>query len=221
MPPHYFSAFSDLAPELWTPRAESCLREIVSLMRSGGLTKDKFQSLIDDPQPSRGQSFLEKYLLRERCIQEVGFVVITKEYLDSLTRLLKGCRVVEVCAGMGTFQELMRERGVDWTSTDSDPWDGSKALMMDALEAIDLLEPDVVFASWVDYQSDLDHRIAQRCPGVFINECCTGSEDFGKDTPTYRVVPAPSWFEDVPSWPGLWDHTLLTAPKGMSIPFNE
>ena len=216
----YREPLGEFSPALWPPEAEEMFQLLIAEMRGGTLTKERFQEWVPDPfnidrplvMPPLWHS-----LLRSKCIREVGFVVITTGYLESLAWLLKGQRVLEVGAGMGVFQGLMRERGIDWTSTDISPWMGSQAEAMGALEAMEHYKPDTVFFSWADLGNDLDDQIARLIPCVHVTEECTGAG--GLCHPQgFRVLRRPRGFEDIPSWPGIRDHTDLTVPRGVSTP---
>jgi len=169
------------------------------------------------------RSPIHSYVLRDRYIHEVSFGVYTSGYMDSLKRLLQGQRVLEVCSGRGVLQKLMRERGIDWTSTDIDPWELGTAIKMDALDAVEAYSPDVIYASWVDFGSDLDQALARLKPCVFLAEGCTATyeSDAWWDPKDFRVIGTPEWFEDVPCWSGIHDSTVLTVPLDQENPFSQ
>ena len=204
---------------------EAQYQTLVAGSRGGALTREQFAEIVPDHfRAMRERDFnphtiLNSFMLRERYIRDIGFLVITEGYLNSLTRLVRGRRVLEVCAGKGLLQGLMRGRGIDWTSTDTDPWTGD-ITSMPALEAVEHFQPEVVFASWVDYGSPLDTELAQRVPCVLLKEDCTGSESLW-DRDGFDIRHLPDWFEDVPNWPGIHDRTLMTVPTGQSNPFPE
>jgi len=205
--------------------------ELIRLAQGGELTRERFRELVgpdpfdprnfnvDSPCPPR--SFVHSYVMRDKYIRAVSFGVYTSGYLDSLKRLLQGQRVLEVCSGRGVLQGLMQERGINWTSTDIDPWEPGTAIKMDALRAVEVYAPDVIYASWVDLGSDLDQELAHLKPCVFLAESCTGTyeSDAWWNPKDFRVIKTPDGFEDVPCWMGIRDGTVLTVPLDQESPF--
>lgn len=128
-------------------------------------------------------------------------------------------RTVNLNTSYRVRSRLMRERGAHWISTDLNPRPNSVDVhRLDAVEAVRALNPDIVFAGWIPYESTLDYELAVLGhPCIFVGEGymgCTGSEKFwersGKDG--YRVINA-GIQPDVPQWIGIHDYTLLTAPE--------
>jgi len=168
----------------------------------------------------------ESYFLRELFCRKVSWAVFTKEWMESLSRFLiaSGYRnVLEVCAGRGLLAQHMLTvcPEIIWTATDRDPVDkgpGSPVIQMDAIEAVKLYRPDVVFASWIPYESTLDRELAQLgVPCIFVGEGfggCTGSEVFWAEQDGYRVFEMPPDFKDLPQWNGIHDYTFCTMPVG-------
>jgi len=197
--------------------------------QKGLLTKEKFSTFFGHQSWSLARMGCRNWYRRQ-----VGFAIITVEFLDSLAGFLKGegaVKVVEVCAGKGFLQAPMRERGFDWICTDIDPVD-SNVLKMDAIDAVKELKPDFVFASWIPYTSELDYELAcLGVPMVIIGEGgggCTGSMKFWGEYPwnaeeedeeakeeivtPYEICRMPEDFQDVPVWEGLHDHTYWVSP---------
>lgn len=200
------------------------LNQLIEDAKKGTMTVDAFNSFFS----GWGLS-LQSINYRGWFRNQVGFAVITKEYLDSLARFLKErntTRVVEVCAGRGFLQAPMRQRGIDWVCTDIDPTNDT-VLKMGALEAVTELKPDLIFASWISYKSELDYELA--CLGIpmlIVGEgCggCTGSLKFWGEHPwdaseeerlediktPYDTCGMPEYFQDVLNWEGIRDFTLF------------
>jgi len=166
------------------------------------------------------EKFSNKHWMRRFYTAVVSWALYSKEYISSVRRLtheLGGAAgVIEVCAGSGLL------RAENWVCTDA--VDGG----LDALEAIEVHEDrEVLFASWIPYQSELDYQLTQRWvveqgkPFLLLGEWngCTGSQIFWeKSDVEYRVLCNDEirekwpWFRDVPQWDGLNDETYLVLP---------
>ena len=127
-------------------------------------------------------------------------------------------------------------RAVHGKATDERPAE-AHVKKFDAMEALDrFADFDVLFVSWVPYESALDYGLAKKwCgemwkPMIIVGEGwggCTGSQEFWGYTPdpagesTWDTIDfevpyrreSPSGlvenFEDVPRWNGMSDHTTV------------
>lgn len=187
------------------------VNKLVRLMTTGKLHKAKFN-----------QEYSRHYELRYTTAKH-SWVVIVKEWLDSLEKLTKGKRILEVCAGAGWVSELMRKRGCDWIATDVAVGENNRYKMiahnrvieMGAMDAVSKFKTDVLFASWIDYRSELDCELGDLgLPMILVGEGwggCTGSEKFwekhGEETEFAKD--RYDWFVDVPQWDGIHDYTSL------------
>ena len=206
---------------------KTVIDNLLDLARRGELTRADFEPFTDpwrripitewsDHSPSRVDLLLASKL-RLRYNAEVSWAVFTREYLDSLANLVAGRKVLEVCAGTGVLQPLMRKRGVDWISTErrprvalanADSWVRPLPVHL----AVKQIPHDVVFASWIPYRSRIDLFLArQGAPLVIVGEGeggCTGSELFWN---TYgdRLIDPPKGFRDVTNWFGIHDYTSM------------
>jgi len=186
--------------------------ELFRKMTSGRLTEAEFNS-----------EYSQSYQLR-RKLSKHSWIVITKEWLDSLERLTKGKHVLEVCAGSGWVTKLMnKRRGCKWTATDkvvgknnqyemfSQKW----VVEMEAMDAVSRFKPDIIFASWIPYESELDCELGDLgLPMILVGEGwggCTGSEKFWHKHGKKIIEPNAKfdWFTDIPQWYGLHDYTSL------------
>ena len=163
---------------------------------------------------------------RETFTRLCSWAVYTKEWINSLTKLLQGKRIVEVCAGRGVLAPIMEKRRFDWTCTDPYPPKGvTHVLEKGSVEAANELRPDVIFASWIPMDVEFDYELAQMgFPMVIVGEGwggCTGGKKFWGNAydeddgipRNYEMLDAPRWFRDVPSWFGIHDYTRLVIPK--------
>ena len=207
-----------------TPSDIAKIRSLVEAGLRGTLTEAEFYQLAGGP-----FGMTNSFLYRDVYAQVVSWAVLTAEYLNSVERLLRPYRVVEVCAGVGTLGRLMRARGLDWTTTDEGPVNDT-VKKCDALAAVSIFKPEVVFASWIPYGSPLDGQLAEmvaerHIPMVVIGEGnggCTGSDALYADDVPWEIHSlgwgdAVPWFKDVPQWSGIHDHTQLVMPPGSGL----
>ena len=207
---------------------------------AGRLTHDQFSTFAREHSYSRTGDIMGSHDARERYSKACSWAIYTSEWADDVAKLLRGKRVVEICAGRGILGPIMQERGLDWTCTDLCPPRGvTHVEKLDAMDAIRELQPDVVFASWIPYEStDIDYQIATMgMPMLVVGEGwggCTGSKKFwgsyswdDDDEEKEDAIPRPYkivsvddvWrsskeFSDVPQWDGIHDYTLLVIPEG-------
>lgn len=202
--------------------SEQRVRTLVSAGQSGTLTKAMFYDIV-------GGGFLgapDSFYLRDVYVKAVSWSVYTTEYLEGLARLLRGHRVLEVCAGTGILAAHMQARGLDWKATDLEPVN-DLVEKVDALAAVSIFKPEVVFVSWIPYTSDLDGHLVDaatkhRIPLIVVGEGnggCTGSGGLWS-RPARRLYCEDDlfdWFSDVPTWPGIHDFTTVVLPPGATL----
>lgn len=158
------------------------------------------------------------YIARDVYVSEVSWAIYTKEYIESLARLLKGKRVLEVGAGRGVLEPLMQARGVDWKSTDAIRIPGENhVITMKADQALEYYDhAEVVFASWVPLGANWDAVLLDKLPLIIVGEGaygCTSGQDFceavEKMDNTFEPAERFDWFSDVPQWDGIHDFTMV------------
>jgi len=124
---------------------------LVRLASDGMLEEAHFQEFRD-----RFQT-VSFFHTRKRFAEEVSEPLFTVEWMDSMARLLKGYRVVEILSYRGVLIQPMNQRGIEWVGADehpklSDVGGGQQTLPptqplirpADPRQAIETLNPDVV-----------------------------------------------------------------------------
>lgn len=180
------------------------------------------------------------YYVRDIYARQVSWSVYTEEYINSLKTLMQSIaqkehpRVLETCAGRGVLAVPMEKRGIaSWVCTDKEPVGRGHVTKSDALKAVELFGElsDVLFVSWVPYESELDYELAMEWvvrrgkPMVIVGEGwggCTGSEKFWEMSShsngnLYDILDPSNIvedFRDVPRWSGINDHTSVVMPRG-------
>jgi len=166
--------------------------ELIQAAKNSCLTKDYFKKV------EQRAGLYGGYEIRNHFVRKFSWLIPTEGWLNSLAQAIKKLtklehpNVLEVCAGKGVLSNTMTKRGVKWICTDvgaddtyhdAHPPHVSK---MDAMNAIDHIPFDLLFVSWIPYESKLDYQLAQRCyelqkPMILVGEgCsgCTGSYEF-------------------------------------------
>lgn len=207
------------------PLAEG--KRYAKLTREGRLTAEEISSYARDG--GYGMGPMDGYSIREAYCKYAAWAIYTREWLNSISTLLQGKRVVEVGAGRGILQPLMRERGIDWLATDRTPparhtdWEIYPYVMkrnwQRALKA--KWGAEAVFMSWWPYENSDDCLIAQACvdrgiPLIVVGEGywgCTGTKEFWGQDQDWKVHSMPEWFQELPSWYGIHDYTYVALPK--------
>lgn len=213
------------------PGPSSETERIIKLGLTGQLSQTDFLPFTRrSPNDMLMELRILRAMAREYYTERVSWAVYTNEWLDSVARLVKGNRVLEVAGGRGLLQEFMKERGVQWVSTDKRPplrrLLTSYVKRISAEKAVRKIEHDVVFYSWWPYGSQGDFDIWSYCketgtPLIIVGEGqggCTGSLKFWEDAEPFEIVPAReiSGFQDVPQWFGINDYTSVFIPENCS-----
>ena len=115
---------------------------------------------------------MTSFLQRETYVQRYGWVLLTRECVDSLAQILKGRRVIDLGAGTGFLAHCLCERGVDVTAVDEAP-PGSlppeipddRKLWKNDIRGDSLEQPineyDVIILSWPEYRSEVAAKVAR------------------------------------------------------------
>lgn len=179
-----------------------------------------------DMEPLTHGFMIDTYSVRDVYVKYAAWAIYTAEYVRSLAEMVAGKRVVEVGAGRGLLQPLMRKRGIDWTAFDKTPptrLKGHPYVMKRnwgrALKA--KWGAEVIFMSWWPYESGDDCQIAQACvergiPLIVVGEGywgCTGTKDFWEEGQSWKIHNMPEHFVDVPQWSGIHDYTYMVIPQ--------
>jgi SAM-dependent methyltransferase len=146
---------------------------------------------------------------RDAYLARFGFVVLSRETLDTLARLLRDARVLEVGAGSGYLASRLAARGTDVLACDRGGQHCSQYGLSQCYrrdhegDALTLLpgDFDVVLMAWPPYREPLATNVA-RCmrPGqVLVYEGeglagCTASDAFFEEVgDTARWAPLAAW----------------------------
>jgi len=162
--------------------------------------KDFFFKLSEDYLPSEEEfrkvynslSFMDKIHFREEYTSKFSWSVITQEVVREIKDATKELKVLEVAAGSGYLAKHLQNAGIDVLPTnlsDSD-WKVNQISFtnvknMDAIEAVNNIEFDIVLFSWCQYGSSLAAEVFKRLKNgqryIHIGEGwggCTATDEF-------------------------------------------
>lgn len=145
-----------------------------------------------------GQPFNEAMLFalgREKYLPRYGHVLLSRECVDALVKLLKGRRVLDVCAGGGFLAHTLANEGVEVEASDIYPpgpespaWDSRTRWKVDFTGSslnLPLQDYDVLLMVWPDHSDPFADQVAAAMrPGqllVFQGEgkgTSTASDEF-------------------------------------------
>ncbi len=125
------------------------------------------------------------------------FEIFTREFVDNLSSFIekkfgKNVKIVEVCAGDGRLSKALKEKGFNIIAVDNrsrqNPDETSDIEYPDfvindsALNYIKNNKPELILASWIEFQDNLDIKLVETgIPLIIIGEAsggCTGTSKF-------------------------------------------
>lgn len=203
-------------------------------------TLAKIEKMLEDKDlPDRYPDFLEKsfdlytFTLREKFIELMGFVLLSKEWIKDLSRWIGERRCLEVMAGLGALSYGLRAQGVNVIATDDYSWKkvygvlwNSQRMWMhvedlDAVEAVKKYgrNTDIIIMSWPPFHNDIAVKTLQKmrevnpnCIMIYIGEekgGCTATDDFYS---LYEEIDNKSFStanRKFQSWPCIHDKPFL------------
>ncbi|NMA84055.1 MAG: hypothetical protein GX962_09355 [Epulopiscium sp.] len=131
--------------------------------------------------------------LRERLIEHMGYVLLSKIWIEALSRWIGSRRCLEVMAGTGALTCELRKCGVDIVATDNYSWKKCNTWVhVDEIDAVEAVEKyknvDILIMSWPPYQNDIAFEVLNKmrmvnpdCRMVYIGEeegGCTANDKF-------------------------------------------
>lgn len=115
------------------------------------------------------QGLLRNIIARRLMVQLQGFALVSQQWIDPMAEYLKGCKCLEIMAGLGTISSALQKRGVDIISTDNKTWENQWNISywtdveeIDAIEAIEKYgaDMDYIIMSWA-YLDDTSYKCLQ------------------------------------------------------------
>lgn len=106
---------------------------------------------------------------REKVISKIGFALITKEFIKSLSDYIGDNKCLEIMAGKGAISKGLKDNGIDVIATDNYSWNERLDIANDSwtdIENIDCLDAikkygknvSYVICSWIPYNSSIGYE---------------------------------------------------------------
>ena len=173
------------------------------------------------------------FTLQKMFINNIGFVLLSKEWVKALSRWIGNRRCLEVMTGSGVLSAELRKQGVNIIATDDYSWEKEKRgeniawtknQQVEALDAILSLEKygknvDVLIMSWPPYADEIAVKVLRKmrkvnpsCVMVYIGEQeggCNANDEFFSvikeiEDESFRAVN-----QKFQNWPLINDHPVL------------
>ena len=167
---------------------------------------------------------------RGEVINKQGFALVAHDWIKPLAKFLKGKRVIEIMAGLGTITYALQKEGIDIVATDKGDWDKyTEDLNIDpwvdvkketAARVIEDLKADYYICAWPPYQKDSAlkallamRKFAPESQMIYIGEgkygCCADNEFFNELEYVNDAIFAEEVASNYHSWEGSHDHIYL------------
>jgi len=150
------------------------------------------------------------YGTRIKYIHMGMWALVDETWTKRLAGYIGDRKVLEIMAGVGWLAKALKAHGVNIVATDSGAWDKrhKKApkifdiKKMEASEAVDKIDADILLVSWPPYDDKTRslilavERWGTEKPVVYIGEGdggCNASEEFFESFEQKEIIPMPSW----------------------------
>lgn len=170
-------------------------------------------------------NFREAMCYRDRYIEQVGFVRITKNWVRPLSKWIGKRKCLEIMSGSGALTYALKEEGVLIKATDDFSWNKPfkpwiQVENIDCIAAIEKYgrEVDFIMCSW-PYMDDTAYRallkmreVNPKCRMIYIGEgnCgCTADENFFEAIYIDNVKGFEEAVKKFTQWEGMHDYPLL------------
>ena len=174
---------------------------------------------------------INKWSLRDKFIKQMGFSLISLDWIAPLSKWIGSRKCLEIMSGTGSLSFALKQQGIDIKATDDFSWDGqnnwnqSKNYWtdienIDAIEAVKKYAKDVnvIIMSW-PYMDDIAYKVLQTmreinpfCKMIFIGEgCggCTASDEFFDNIIEIEDESFNDAIKEYKQWWGIHDYPQL------------
>ena len=158
------------------------------------------QKQIPNSYPEHMFKNINKWSLRDKFIKQMGFSLISLDWIIPLSKWIGSRKCLEVMSGTGSLSFALKQQGVDIKATDDFSWKSEHSWNIDNnywtdienIDAIDAVKKygkdiNVIIMSW-PYMDDNAYKVLQAmrevnsfCKMIFIGEGyggCTASDEF-------------------------------------------
>jgi len=172
-----------------------------------------------------------KWSLRDKFIKQMGFSLMSLDWIIPLSKWIGSRKCLEVMSGTGSLSFALQQQGINIMATDDfswtgeDNWNQSKNYWtniegIDAIEAVKKYGKDVnvIIMSW-PYMDDIAHKVLQEmrevnsfCTMIFIGEGyggCTASDEFFDNIVEIEDESFNDAVKEYKQWWGIHDYPQL------------
>jgi len=174
---------------------------------------------------------INKWSLRDQFIKQIGFSLISFDWVIPLSKWIGNRKCLEVMSGTGALSFAIKQQGTDIIATDDFSWTGqnnwnqSKNYWtdienIDAVKAVEKYGKDIniVIMSW-PYMDDIAYKVLQAmrevnpfCIMIFIGEGyggCTANDEFFDNIVEIEDKSFNNAVKEYKQWWGIHDYPQL------------
>lgn len=174
---------------------------------------------------------MDRFKRRDTVINNMGFMLISQDWINTLSEMLKGKKCLEIMCGTGALSKCLQDKGIMIKATDNFSWNGvsdwnkSKNYWTDIenIDCIDAIEKygkdtDYIIMGWA-YMDDTGYRALLKmrevnpyCKMIYIGERnggCTADDNFFESINIIDDKYIDEINQMYKSWEGIYDRFLL------------
>ena len=174
---------------------------------------------------------MDGFKRRDVVIENMGFILISQDWIDTLSEILKGKNCLEIMCGTGALTKCLKDKGVNIKATDNFSWGGvsnwnkdknywTKIENIDCIDAIEKygIDLDYIIMSWA-YMDDTGYRallkmreVNPNCKMIYIGESdggCTADDNFFNEINIIQNEKINEINQLYKSWEGIYDRFML------------
>lgn len=170
------------------------------------------------------QEFLDDYKVKSKVIAELGFCLVSMDWIEQFARWIGDRKCVEIMAGSGALSYALQEVGVQIIATDNYSWTmkwdtWTEVEDIECTEAIRKYDnAEIYIMSW-PYMNDSAHQalltmreVNPDALMIYIGEGdggCTADDTFHGSIEEIEDSAIDRVNDIYPRWPGIWDRLFL------------
>ena len=189
------------------------------------------QKQIPNSYPEYMFNNINKWSLRDKFIKQMGFSLVSFDWIIPLSKWIGSRKCLEVMSGTGSLSFALKQQGTDIMATDDFSWTGqnnwnqnknywTNIENIDAVKAVEKYgkEVNVIIMSW-PYMDDIAYKVLLKmrevnpfCIMIFIGEGyggCTASDEFFDNIVEIEDETFSEAIKEYKQWWGIHDYPQL------------
>jgi len=189
------------------------------------------QKQIPNSYPEYMFNNINKWSLRDKFIKQMGFSLVSFDWIIPLSKWIGSRKCLEVMSGTGSLSFALKQQGTDIMATDDFSWTGqnnwnqnknywTNIENIDAVKAVEKYgkEVNVIIMSW-PYMDDIAYKVLLKmrevnpfCIMIFIGEGyggCTASDEFFDSIIEIEDETFSEAVKEYKQWWGIHDYPQL------------